>query len=61
MMNSDYTRVRIDGIMFEGDFIYTKFSKPVALMSLLFGDKNSFINILLDIKKLSVLVTYILK
>ena len=42
------------GIISEGNFIYTKFSKPLELISFLFGDENPIINNLLDVKKLSV-------
>ena len=57
--NSDCARVRKDGIICEDNFIYTKILKPPELISFLFGDENSIINILLDVKKLSVFVTYV--
>ena len=56
--NSDCTCVRKDGIICDGNFIYAKISKP-ELIFFLFGDENSKINILLDVKKLSVFVTYV--
>ena len=43
----------------EGNFIYTKISKPLALISCLFAEENPIINNLLDVKKLSVFVTYV--
>ena len=46
------------GIICEGNFIYTKISTPLKQISLLFGDENPLINNLLDVKKLSVFVTY---
>ena len=49
--------VRKDGIICEGNFIYTKLSKPLELISFLFGDENLIINNLLDVKKLSTFVT----
>ena len=51
--------VRKDGIICEGNFIYTKLSKHLELISILFGDENPIINNLLDVKKLSVFVTYV--
>ena len=51
--------VRKDGIICEGNFIYTKLSKPPELISFLFGDENPIINNLLDVKKPSVFVTYV--
>ena len=45
--NSDPTRVRKDGIGCEGNFIYTKISKPLELISFLFGYENPN---LLDVK-----------
>ena len=51
--------VRKDGIICEGNFIYTKLSKPLELISFLFGDENPIINNLLDAKKLSVFGTYV--
>ena len=57
MINSDYTRVRKNGIICEGDFIHTKILKSLVLTLLLLGDENPFINNLLDVKRLSVLVT----
>ena len=51
--------VRKDGIISEGNFIYTKLSKHLELISILFGDENPIINNLLDVKKLSVFVTYV--
>ena len=54
-MNSDCTHVRKDEVICEGNFIYTKISKNLILIPLLFGDENPFINNLLDVKKLSVL------
>ena len=56
--SSDCT-FRKDGIICEGNFIYTKLSKPPELISFLFGDENPIINNLLDVKKLSVFVTYV--
>ena len=52
------TLVRKDVIICENDFIYTKLSKPLELISL-FGNENPIINNLLDVKKLSVFVTYV--
>ena len=49
--------VRKDGINCEGNFIYTELSKPLKLISFLFGDENLTINNLLDVKKLSTFVT----
>ena len=57
--NSDCTRVRKGGIICEGNFIYTKILKPLELISFLFGDENPIINNLLDVKKLSIFVTYV--
>ena len=51
--------VRKDGVICEGNFIYTKLSKPPELISFLFGDENPIINNLLGVKKLSVFVTYV--
>ena len=51
--------VRKDGVICEGNFIYTKLSKPPELIPFLFGDENPIINNLLDVKKLSVFVTYV--
>ena len=51
--------VRKDGIICERNFIYTKLSKPLELVSFLFGDENTIINNLLNVKKLSVFVTYV--
>ena len=59
MMHLDCTPVKKDGIICEGDFIYTKILKLRVLILLLFGDENPFINNLLDVKKLSVLVMYV--
>ena len=55
---SDCTCVIKDGIIPEGNFIYTKISKPLELISFLFGDENTIINNLLDVKKV-VFVTYV--
>ena len=44
--------VRKDGVICEGNFIYTKLSKPPELISFLFGDENPIINNLLGVKKL---------
>ena len=55
--NPDCTRVRKDGIICEGAFIYAKTSKHLELISFLIGYKNPIINNLLDVKKLSVFVT----
>ena len=60
-LNSDCTRVREDGIICEENFIYTKISKPPELISFLLGDEKPVINNLLDVKKLSVFVTYVTK
>ena len=57
--SSDCTRVRKDGIISKSNFIYTKISKSLELISFSFGDENPIINNLLDIKKLSVSVTYV--
>ena len=57
--NADCTRIRKDGIICEKNFIYTKTSKPLEMVSFLFGDENPIINNLLDVKKLSVFVTYV--
>ena len=57
--NSDSTRVRIDGIICEGNFIYTKISKHLELISFLSGDGNPIINNVLDVKKLVVFVRYV--
>ena len=51
--------VRKDGIICEGNFIYTKLSKPLELISFLFGDENPIISNLLDVEKLSIFVTYV--
>ena len=51
--------VRKVGIICERNFIYTKLSKPLELVSVLFGDENTIINNLLNVKKLSVFVTYV--
>ena len=51
--------VRKNGIICEGNFIYTKLLKPLDLISFLFGDENPIIKNLLDVKKLSVFVTYV--
>ena len=51
--------VRKDGIICERNFIYIKLSKPLELVSFLFGDENTTINNLLNVKKLSVFVTYV--
>ena len=51
--------VRKDEIICEGKFIYTKISKHLKLISFLFGNENPIINNLLDVKKLSVFVTYV--
>ena len=59
MMSLDCIPVKKDGIICEGDFIYTKNLKLRVLILLLFGDENPFKNNLLDVKKLSVLVTYV--
>ena len=59
MMSLDCIPVKKDGIICEGDFIYTKILKLRVLILLLFGDENPFKNNLLDVKKLSVLVTYV--
>ena len=48
-----------DGIICEGNFIYTKLSKLLELIPFLFEDENPIINNSLDIKKLSVFVTYV--
>ena len=45
------------GIICERNFIYTKLSKPLELISFLFGDENPNINNLLDVKKLPVFLT----
>ena len=57
--NSDCTRFRKDGMICEGNFIYTKVSKPLELISFLFGNENLIINNLLNVKKLSFFATYI--
>ena len=57
--NPDCTRDRKSGITCENNFIYTKISKPLELISFLFGDKNPIINNLLHVKKLSVYVKYV--
>ena len=51
--------LRKDGIICEGNLIYTKLSKPLELISFLFGDEKPVINNLLDVKKLSVFVMYV--
>ena len=51
--------VRKDGIICEGNFIYTKLSKPLELISFLFGNENPIISNLLDVEKLSIFVTYV--
>ena len=51
--------VKKDGIIYEGNFIYTKLSKLLDLIPFLFEDENPIINNSLDIKKLSVFVTYV--
>ena len=51
--------LRKDGIICEGNFIYTKLSKPLELISFLSGDEKPVINNLLHVKKLSVFVTYV--
>ena len=51
--------VRKVGMICEGNSIYTNYSKPYELISFLFGDENAIINNLLDVKKLSVFVTYV--
>ena len=51
--------VRKVGIICERNFIYTKLSKPLELISFLFGDENLIINNLLGVKKLSAFVTYV--
>ena len=43
----------------EGNFIYSKLSKRPELISFLFGNENPIVNNLLDVKKLSVFVTYV--
>ena len=48
-----------DGIICERNFIYAKLSKPLELISFLFRDENPIIKNLLDVKKLSVFVTYV--
>ena len=48
-----------DGIICERNFIHAKLSKPLELISFLFRDENPIINNLLDVKKLSVFVTYV--
>ena len=57
--NSDSTSVRIDGIICEGNFIYTKISKHHELISFLSGDENPIINNVLVVKKLLVFVMYV--
>ena len=59
-LNSDCTCVRKDGIICKGSFIYTKISKPLELIYLLFGDERPIVTNLLDVKKLSVFVTYVI-
>ena len=51
--------VRKDGVICEDNFIYPKPPKPLELIFFLFGDENPIINNLLDVKKLSVFVTYV--
>ena len=51
--------LRKDEIICEGNFIYTKLSKPLELISFLFGDENPIISNLLDVEKLSIFVTYV--
>ena len=51
--------LRKDEIICEGNFIYTKLSKPLELISFLSGDEKPVINNLLHVKKLSVFVTYV--
>ena len=51
--------VRKVGIICERNFIYTKLSKPLELISFLFGDENPIISNLLDVEKLSIFVTYV--
>ena len=51
--------VRKDTIICEGNVIYTKLSKPLERICFLFGDENPVINNLIDVKKLSVFVTYV--
>ena len=53
--------LRKDGIICEGNFIYTKLSKPLEnpKSSFLFGDENPVINNSLDVKKLPAFVTYV--
>ena len=51
--------VRKVGIICERNFIYTKLSKPLELISFLFGDENPNINNLLDVKKLPVFFNYV--
>ena len=51
--------VRKDWIICEGNFIYIKLSKPLELISFLFGDENPIINNLLDVNKLQVFATYV--
>ena len=41
--------------------MYTNISKPPELISFLLGDEKPIINNLLDVKKLSVFVTYVTK
>ena len=50
---------RNDEIICEGNFIYTKLSKPLELISFVFGNESPIINNSLDVKKLSVFVTYV--
>ena len=52
--------VRKDGVICEDNFIYPKPPKPLELIFFLFGDENPIINNLLDVKKLSVFVTYVI-
>ena len=49
------------GIICEENFMYTNISKPPELISFLLGDEKPVINNLLDVKKLSVFVTYVTK
>ena len=51
--------VRKDGVICEGNFIYTKLKKPLELRSFFWGDQNAVTNNFLHVKKPSVFVTYV--
>ena len=54
-----FALVRKGGIICKGNFIYAKISKPLELISFLFGNENPIINNLLDVKKLLVFIRYV--